>query len=463
MINRVLIRTKVVQLLYSYMLADASFTLEAQPSNPTKEKRFAHALYMDQLVLMARVAEGIAKRGGERPLADTRFIQRIMADDKIKSLMARYRVEGFPLEPLVAPLTESVKESGLYKNFAASDERPETIWRDIYNLIIAPDPRLAEAEAKRENHTLRGVDRAREMMDTTFTNFFAAQDSLPGALNVLRKSLEKGEELYYRLLLLPVALTDLRRRQMEEAREKYIKTEEDINPNLRFVDNELVQLLRDNPRIRKYEEDHNIYWLRDDEPMLRELLRQIMASDIYADYMALPMTDLHTDVELWRNLFKHVIFDSPDFLETLEDKSVFWNDDIEIIGTFVLKTLKRFDSDEPGDPVLDMYKDEEDARFGAELFTATVRNREKYRAMIADNVDRRYWESERLAYMDVVIIMTALAEILNFPKIPIHVSVNEYVEIAKAYSTARSGGFVHGMIATITQRLQEEGVLHKLK
>ncbi len=461
MINRVLIRTKVVQLLYSYMLADASFMLETQPSNPTKEKRFAHALYMDQLVLMARVAEGISKRGGERPLADTRFIQRIMADDKIKSLMARYRMEGFPLESIVEPLTETVKESGLYKNFASSEDRPETIWRDIYTVLIAPDPRLAEVVATRENHTLRGVERSREMMETTFTNFFASQDSLPAALRTLQGSLEKARELYFRLLLLPVALTDLRIRQMEEARAKYIRTEEDLNPNPRFVDNDLIRLLRENPRITKYEEDHKIFWLRDDEPMLRELLREIMASEIYADYMALPATDLHTDVELWRNLYKHVIFDSPDFLETLEDKSVFWNDDIDTIGTFVLKTLKRFDSPEHGDPVLDMYKDEEDARFGAELFTATVRNREKYRAMIADNVDRRFWESERLAYMDVVIIMTALAEILNFPKIPLHVSINEYVESAKAYSTARSGGFVHGLLGTITRRLQEEGVLLK--
>lgn len=461
MINRVLIRTKVVQLLYSYMLADAGFTLEAQPSNPTKEKRFAHALYMDLLVLMARVAEGISKRGGERPLADTRFIQRIEADEKIKSLMARYRVEGFPLETVVAPLTETVKESGLYKNFASSDERPETIWRDIYTVLIAPDSGLAQAVSKRENHTLRGVERSREMMDTTFTNFFAAQDSLPGALRVLEGSLEKARELYFRLLLLPVALTDLRRRQMDEAREKYIKTEEDLNPNTRFVDNELVERLRRNPRIEKYEDDHKIFWLRDDETLLRELLRQITSSEIYKDYMERPDTDLHIDVEFWRNIFKHVIFDSPDFLEALEDKSVFWNDDLETIGTFLLKTLKRFDMPEPGDPVLDMYKDEEDARFGAELFTATVKNREKYRGMIADNVDRRFWESERLAYMDVVIIMTALAEILNFPKIPLNVSINEYVEIAKAYSTARSGSFVHGLLGTITQRLQEEGKLLK--
>ncbi len=461
MINRVLIRIKVVQLLYSYLLADASFTLEAQPSNPTKEKRFTHALYMDLLVLMVRVAEGISKRGGEHPLKETHFIQRLLEDNRIRSLMARYKSEGFPLEKAVVPLTEAVRESGLYKNFAKSDERSEGIWRDIYNIIFKRDAGLNELIAERPNYSIHGAEKAEEMVGETFTNFFAAQDSLPAALRTLDKSLDQARELYFRLLLLPVELTDLRARQIEEAREKYIVTDEDLNPNLRFVENDLVERLRRNERIRKYAEDHHISWRSEDEHLLRELLKEVMASEIYRDYMAAPATDLHEDVEFWRNIFKHVLLHSPQLLEALEDRSVFWNDDIDTIGTFVLKTLKRFDAEDPGDPIMDKYKDEEDARFGADLFSDTVRNREKYRTMINDNVDSRLWESERLAYMDVIVIMTALAEILNFPKIPLNVSINEYVEIAKAYSSPRSGGFVHGLLATITRRLQEEGKLLK--
>ncbi|MDE7161092.1 MAG: hypothetical protein K2O24_09690 [Muribaculaceae bacterium] len=461
MINRVLIRIKVVQLLYSYLLADDTFSLESQPTAPTKEKRFAYALYLDLMVLMARIAENIRKRGGEQPLADTRFIRRLMADDKIKSLMERYRREGFPLESVVDTLTEAVKESGIYKNFLKAERRNEGVWEEIFNIIIAPDPALGALVSQRLNHTLRGVDRMREMMATTFTNFFAAQDSVAMALKTLSRSLDQARELYFRMLVLPVELTMLRERQLEERREKYIVSEEDLNPNMRFVDNDLVRRIADNERVRKYCEDHKISWLNEDPHLLRELLKEIMASEVYKDYMEAPATDMRMDCELWRNLFRYVIFDSPTFLESLEDKSVFWNDDVDIIGTFLLKTLKRFASEEGGEPVMEMYKDDEDARFGAELFTAVVRNREYYRGLIDASLDNRKWEAERLAYMDVVVVMTALAEIMNFPKIPLNVSVNEYVEMAKAYSTPRSGSFVHGLIATITRNLCEEGKLLK--
>lgn len=461
MINRVLIRIKVVQLLYSYLLADDSFSLESQPSAPTKEKRFAYALYLDLLVLMVRVSENIRKRGGEQPLADTRFIRRILADDKIKSLMARYRIEGFPLEPLVEPVTETVKNSAIYKNFLKSEDRSEGVWRDIFEMVIWPDTQVAAAAARRDNHTLRGMERMREIMETTFTNFFAAQDSVSMALQTLRRSLEQSRELYFRLLLLPVELTTLRERQLEERREKYILSDEDRNPNMRFVENELVKRISENEEIRNFTEEKKISWIAEDDMMLRSLLKEVVESEDYERYMESAATDLHTDCEFWRDIFKHVIFSSQTFLEALEDKSIFWNDDIDIIGTFTLKTLKRFDCENPGNPVMHMYKDEEDARFGAELFTYVVRNREEYREMIDNDIDRKLWESERLAYMDVVIIMTALAEILHFPKIPISASINEYVEIAKAYSTPRSGGFVHGLLAAITRRLREEEKLLK--
>ncbi len=461
MINRVLIRNKVVQLLYSYLLTDDTFTLESQPSAPTKEKRFAYALYLDLLVLMARIAENIRKRGGEQPLADTRFIRRILADDKIKSLMARYQAEGFPLEGAVAPLTEAVKESGIYKNFLKADTRKEGVWEEIFNVIIGPDPALSALVGRRENHTLRGVDRMRELMATTFNNFFTAQDSVAAALKTLSKSLDQARELYFRMLMLPVELTSLQERRLEENREKYIVSHEDLNPNMRFVDNDLVKRIADNETVRKYCEDHKLSWTSEEPHMLRELLKEILASEVYADYMAAPYTDLRMDCEFWRNIFKYVIFDSPTFLETLEDKSVFWNDDVDIIGTFLFKTFKRFAREEWGEPIMEMYKDEEDARFGADLFAAVVRNREYYRSLINESLDNRTWEAERLAYMDVVIIMTALAEILNFPKIPINVTMNEYIEIAKAYSTPRSGTFVHGLLANITRRLIDEGKLYK--
>ncbi|MDE6298237.1 MAG: transcription antitermination protein NusB, partial [Muribaculaceae bacterium] len=199
-----------------------------------------------------------------------------------------------------------------------------------------------------------------------------------------------------------------------------------------------------------------------DKEMLTDLLKEIMESELYEEYMNFPATDYQTDCEFWRNAFKQIIFHSESFLETMETKSVFWNDDLDIIGTFFLKTLKRFEEGGPDcKPVLGMYKDEEDALFGRQLFAEVVKNKDVYRRYIDDSISADKWDADRLAFMDVVIAMTALAEIVNFPKIPLAVSINEYIEIAKHYSTSKSGAFLNGILYSITNRMREEGKINK--
>lgn len=466
MINRVLIRIKVVQMLYSYMLQEKNFMIESQPVPPTKEKRFAYTLYLDTLVLMIRIAESITGRGGERRLYDTRFISTIRNDEKIRSLLQKYRVEKFPLEGALPSLTEKIKESGLYKLLLkkARDENNNsdiTFWKDALNTIILRDSTYNRLIERFDNFSMRGAERMAEIMNDTFVNILSSQGHLPEALKWLGKSMDAARELYFRFLLLPVELTEMREKDIDENRHKYIVTEEDINPNMRFVENQFVTALKANDDFNNYVTSHKLSWLPEDETMLRSLLRAIMESELYKDYMEFPVTDMHLDCEFWRNVFKHIIFDNTGFLETLEDKSVFWNDDLETIGTFLLKTIKRFDDKDSQQAIMPMYKDEEDACFGRELFTAVIRNKSDYKEYIDMFVNKESWDSDRLAFMDVVILQTALAEILNFPKIPTTVSINEYIEIAKSYSTPKSGQFVHGLLGAIIAKLREEGKLTK--
>ena len=466
MINRVLIRIKVIQLLYSYLLIENHFMLESQPSAPTKEKRFAYSLYLDLLALMARLADRIEKRGGYRPLADTRFIKKILADETVKALLKKYNVAPFPFEAQVGPLAERIRESALFKNFekdAATPEKGEDdqIWEKIMNLIIMPDAAVNKVIAQREHYTLRGVERMQGMMGETFRNFYASRDNVEDALKTLQHSMKKARDLYFLLLTLPVELVRLREDQIEENRNKYLPTAEDLNPNLRFVDNAFVKMIAANSEITEYCETEKISWLPAHRQTLETLLKRVMESDLYAEYMDFPATDLHTDTEFWRNAFKQIIFHDEDFLDTLETESVFWNDDLEIIGTFVLKTMKKFDEEGGERAVLPMYKDEEDARFGKILFTDVVKNKDVYRRYIDDFIKTDHWDTDRLAVMDVVVTMTALSEILNFPKIPLVVSINEYIELAKSYSTSKSGAFVNGLLYSIVTRLKEEGKIVK--
>jgi N utilization substance protein B len=334
------------------------------------------------------------------------------------------------------------------------------VWRNLFKTVIVVDPLLSSRFEEEENASARGVERMQEMMEETFVNFSSSQAFIADALKSLKLSLDKARELYFRLLLLPVELTRLQEQNLDAARHKYIVTDEDLNPNMRFVDNQMVEALTNQADFMDEVEDGKLTWLTDNRMLLSALLKKITASNIYKEYMSAPTTDFKADCRLWRDLFKNVILPSEDLAEALEDKSVYWNDDIDTIGTFVLKTFRRLEEG-VDQPILPQYKDAEDARFGEELFRAVVKNKEEYRALINDAIHTDSWDTERLAFMDVVIALTAIAELLNFPKIPVVVTVNEYIEMAKSYSTPKSGFFINGVVGGVIKRLQEEGKLNK--
>ena len=467
MINRVLIRIKVVQLLYSYFLVQNNFSVQSTPSAPTKEKRFAYSLYLDYLYLMMEIAKTIQLRGGEQPLYDTRFIQRIAGDNIVKSLRVKYSGQAYPLRQCVDVLADKVKDSAIYKNFLKDTQKDTTIWPQIFRQFISSDIAVSRLAEGYENYSLRGVDRAKEMVVATFEEFAASQDNIVDGLADLDTSLEKARELYFRLLLLPVDLTYQQEVDLDERRHRYLRSEADLNPNPKFIDNELVKLLRDSETIREYADKKKLSWVETDRDLVKHLLKKITESDLYQEYMSEPISDLHEDCEFWRKVMRHIVFTDQEFLETLESKSVFWNDDLDIMGEFTLKTFRRFEEkvsqkdSKINDPVLPMYKDHEDSEFGRRLFELTVKNHLKYRGYIDEALNKQHWESDRLAYMDVIIMETALAEIFGFPKIPIQASLNEYIEIAKCYSSAKSGSFVNGLLASVITNLKESGKLGK--
>ena len=166
------------------------------------------------------------------------------------------------------------------------------------------------------------------------------------------------------------------------------------------------------------------------------------------------------DRELWRKLYKTFIFNNEELDVLLEDQSLYWNDDKEIVDTFVLKTIKRFDEKNGANQaLLPEFKDDEDQEFARRLFRRTILNCDYYRHLISENT--RNWDLDRVAFMDVVIMQCALAEILSFPNIPVSVSLNEYVDIAKVYSTTKSGSFGNGTLDGIVKELKKEGKLSK--
>ena len=272
-------------------------------------------------------------------------------------------------------------------------------------------------------------------------------------------SLSKAYDLYNYLLLLMAGVTHYAADRISFKSLKLRPTDSDINPNLKFVNNRFIAQLEANTALCKFAEKSKVNWVEHSD-LLRRLLDKIEDSDIYKEYMASETSSYEEDRELWRKLYKAFVFDNEELDALLEEQSLYWNDDKSIVDSFVLKTIKRFEESAGADQqLLPEYKDINDMDFARKLFRNAVSKADEYRELMAQN--SKNWDMSRFAFMDVVIMQVALAEILTFGDIPLSVSLNEYVEIAKYYSTAKSGSFVNGLLDSITKKLRADGVINK--
>ena len=203
--------------------------------------------------------------------------------------------------------------------------------------------------------------------------------SVEQARKQLHDSLDKSYELYHALLVMMIDLTRMQEMNIDYARNKYLPTDEELNPNMRFVDNEFIKSLVENEDLNKYLKENPISWK--DDVYMHLLLSKITESDIYNEYMSRPDTDYRIDTEFWREILKKIIIDNDDFAEFLETKSLYWNADLDIINTFVLKTMRRW-AEGQEHKLLPMYKDKEDEQFADKLFDDVVKNQDKYNSLI---------------------------------------------------------------------------------
>lgn len=272
-------------------------------------------------------------------------------------------------------------------------------------------------------------------------------------------SLSKAYDLYNYLLLLMVEVTKQANKRLNAAKNKLVPTKEELFPNTKFVENLFIAQLEVNKQLLEFSNNQKKTW-ENEADFVKTLCDKILESDIYKEYMASETSSYEEDRELWRKLYKNIIFNNIELDQVLEDQSLYWNDDKEIVDTFVLKTIKRFDEKNGAkQELLPEFKDEEDQDFARRLFRRTILNADYYRHLISENA--KNWDLDRVAFMDVVIMQIALAEILSFPNIPVSVSLNEYVEIAKLYSTPKSGGFINGTLDGIVNSLKKENKLTK--
>lgn len=297
-----------------------------------------------------------------------------------------------------------------------------------------------------------------KIVQLTYAYYQNGNKNIDSAEKELFFSLSKAYDLYNYMLALIVSITKEARRQIEIVQSRARREGTDM-PSQKFAYNRFALQLEENKMLNDFIETQKKTWDNEIE-FVRKLYKQITESQIYKDYMADTDDSYAADRELWRKIYRTLIQENEEIDALLEEQSLYWNDDKEIVDTFVLKTIKRFDEKNAAkQELLPEYDSEEDRDYARKLFRATIMNADEYQRYMSEASHN--WDFNRLAYMDIVIMQIALAEIMTFPTIPISVTINEFVDIAKLYSTPRSGGYINGMLDAIARHLIQTGRLMK--
>ncbi|MGQ1948120.1 transcription antitermination protein NusB [Geofilum sp. OHC36d9] len=277
----------------------------------------------------------------------------------------------------------------------------------------------------------------------------------------LYHSISKSFELYHWLLLLLIDIKDYAANRIENARNKKMPSDEDLHPNTRFIDNVVIAQLADNNELNSYIEATGLSWANQPE-FVRELFEVVTKSDLYKAYMEDESQSYDSQKKFVVKLVEKVIGQYEPLYQQFEEQSIYWNDESEFVVSMVIKTLKEFEKLNGSDqPLQKEFKDQEDKTFVSLLFRKSLLNGKSYTELISKFSE--HWDLDRVAFMDIVLMHIALSEVLEFPLIPVRVTLNEYIEIAKHYSTPKSSVFINGMLDKIINHLTDEGKIKKIE
>jgi N utilization substance protein B len=298
-----------------------------------------------------------------------------------------------------------------------------------------------------------------------YSNAIAENMSLAQAQSQLDVACEATRDLYIYMLGIVSPLTKIARERIESAKTKFNPTEEELNPNVKFAENALAKLLDADVDFQKILSKKKLSWDQYDI-FLKKVMNSIASKEYFAEYMASETSSLKEDCRLFTRIFEEEFVDSEDLERILEDKSIYWNDDLAYALTWCCKTLKSFEKGESW-KLLPLYQSElisgpeveSDKAFVRKLLQSAFAGYDRYFSMISESVTG--WEKERLFSTDVALIVMGLAEASSFPTIPVKVTINEYVEISKFYGTQKSRSFVNGLLDRLIQSMVNDGKIVK--
>ena len=272
-------------------------------------------------------------------------------------------------------------------------------------------------------------------------------------------SIRKTYDLYHYLLVLIVQIADYASSRIEIALQKRIPSREDLNPNFKFINNQIIKNLRENEQLNKYLQDIKLTWINNPE-IIKKLHNHIRMNQYFKDYMDDATVSFEQDKKLIVDIYTNDIANFEGIYQLLEEQSIYWNDEVEFVISMITRTIRGMKpGDGEGAQLSDLFRNEEDREYTKTLFRKTILRKDEYTELIKSYTEN--WDIERIAFIDFLILKMAITEAVEFSSIPVRVTINEYIEIAKFYSTEKSGIFINGLLDKIFKHLKEENKIVK--
>ena len=295
-----------------------------------------------------------------------------------------------------------------------------------------------------------------KVMQSLYSYFSAKEDNMPVAERSMLKHINEVVELNLVIIALLIELVKHADNFHEEGKNKYLPSAEDLNPNRRFVDNELIALIREDKSLMNRVSKVSGIWLKNDHDIIRKLFTELYKSEQYTKYLAAEDKGVDVDQRFFVNALNDIILNNVLVHHILEERSIYWIDDLPFVATIIMGQIKSKKIINP----TSVFKDDSDEKFALKLFRNTINNNKDYEDIIVKF--SKNWELERIAIMDQLFLKMAFAEIFSMEDLPVKVSMNEYIEISKYYGGPKSKLFVNGLLDNVVKTYTREGKLKKV-
>ncbi|MCX2837532.1 transcription antitermination protein NusB [Salinimicrobium sp. MT39] len=298
-----------------------------------------------------------------------------------------------------------------------------------------------------------------KVMQSLYAYSQSENDNLKAEEKFLLKSMDEMYDLYLLLLDLIVEIKDHAEDYLEKSQQKHLPSEEDVDPNRKFVNNELIAQLKQNRSLNIELETRKLNNWKNDDEYVEILWAEIRNSDRYREYMTTRTSSFREDKEFVIAIFREIIAPNEKLYDYLEDKKITWVDDLPLVNTAIVKMLQK--ASEGKDQALTrLFKSSDDKDYAVELFRKTLLND----SSLAQEMEGKTpnWDKERIADLDTILIKMAICEFLKFPSIPVKVTINEYLEVAKEYSTPKSSIFINGVLDKLSKEYSDNNKLNKM-